>query len=172
VSPREPAGEQGVRPQRAYREEAAILVRCWVPEVRLREFLEVVVRATIYSPSDPRDRPPRGAVWLDGGRLEDRCWDHLQGLFDRTGTGTQSWMGVWWKGREGMGDWHSPAERHLFPWERRGVVACELQRDDGYDGVRVRLAVPPELAELVRQTAVALGGGAGQAEPLNGLESQ
>jgi hypothetical protein len=36
-----------------------------------------------------------------------------------------------------------------------------LQRDDGYDGVSVRLDVAPELADLVRRTAVAVGGGAG-----------
>jgi hypothetical protein len=150
---------------RAYHEEIAILIRCWVPEVRLREFLEAVVRATIRLPADPRHRPPLGAVWLDGDRLEDRCWDHIWGLLDRTGTVTRSWMGVCWECREGMGDRGDTADRHLFPWEQ-GMIACELQRDDGYDGVSVRLGVPPEVVELIRQTAIALGGGVGQAEPL------
>jgi hypothetical protein len=122
------------------------------------------VRATIHSPADPRRRPPPGAVWLDGDRLEDRCWDNIRSLLDRTGTVTRSWMGVWWECREGIGEPRSPADRSLFPWEQ-GAVACELQCDDGYDGVSVRLAVPQEVAGLVRQTAVALGGGAGQAEP-------
>jgi hypothetical protein len=127
--------------------------------------LEVVVRATIHTPTDPRHRPQWGAVWLDGDRLEDRCWSHIRGLLDRTGTDTQSWWGVWWVGGEGMGGQDDTTERHLFSWEKRGAVACVLQCDDGYDGVNVRLSISPAVAELVRQTAVALGGGAGQAEP-------
>src|SRR5271165_2424841 len=73
-------------PDWLHREEVAILVRCWVPEARLREFMGVIARATIYSPAEPRDRPPHGAVWLEGDRLEDSCWDHIQGLLDPTGT--------------------------------------------------------------------------------------
>jgi hypothetical protein len=144
---------------------SAILVRCWIPEGRLREFMEVVVRATIYSPSDARERPNRGAVWLDGDRLEDRCWDSIRDLLARTGTSTQSWIGVWWENREGISHRWIPEERHLFEWEKRGVVCCEFQSDNGYDGVRVRISVAPEAAELVRRTAVALGGGVGQGEP-------
>jgi hypothetical protein len=109
----------------------------------------------LSSPTDPRYRPPRGAVWLNGDRLEDHCWDHIKGLLDRTGTFTGTWMGVWWESREGMSD-----DLSLFPWERGGVISCELQRDDGYQGVSVRRSVTPEVAALVRQTAVALGGGA------------
>jgi hypothetical protein len=146
-----------------YREETAILVRCWIPEVRFREFLEVIVRATIYASSDSRVRPCHGAVWLDGDHLEESCWDHIQGLLDRTGTLSRSWMGIWWEGQEGMSNRYG-AELHLFPWEKRGVVSCELQLDDGYDGVNVRLNVAPDLAPLVCQTAIALGGGARQAE--------
>jgi hypothetical protein len=127
--------------------------------------MEVVVRATIYSLSDPRERPNRGAVWLDGDRLEDRCWDSIRDLLERTGTSTQTWIGVWWESREGVCDRWGPAEQHLFPWEKRGVVCCEFQSDNGYDGVSVRISVAPEVAELVCRTAVALGGGAGQSEP-------
>jgi hypothetical protein len=121
--------------------------------------VEVVVRATIYSPPDPRARPCRGAVRLVGDHLEESCWENIQAILERTGTGSRTWMGVWWKSREYKYD---EAERFLFPWEQSGVVSCEFQRDDGYDGVSVRLNVSPEVVPLVRQTTVTLGGGVGQ----------
>jgi hypothetical protein len=121
------------------------------------------VQATgIFRPA-PEYRPPYGAVWLDGNHLEERCWNHIRGLLDRTGTLTRSWMGLWWEYQGEAGEGNGPPEGRLFPWERGGMVRCELQRDDGYDGVCVRLDVPAELADLVRRTAVALGGGAGLA---------
>jgi hypothetical protein len=69
-------------------------------------------------------------------------------------------MGVWWESGEHKQD---EAERFLFPWEKRGVVSCEFQYDDGYDGVIVRLNLPPDAVPVVRETAMALGGGVGQA---------
>lgn len=118
------------------------------------------MRATIYSPPDQRVRPCGGAVWLDGDRLEERCWENIQAIIERTGSGNRTWMGVWWESQEYKWD---EAERFLFPWEKGGVVTCELQYDDGYDGVSVRLNINCETVPLVRETAVALGGGAGQA---------
>jgi hypothetical protein len=67
-------------------------------------------------------------------------------------------MGVWWESREHKDD---EAERLLFPWEKSGVVSCEFQYDDGYDGVSVRLNVTPDAVPLVREATVALGGGVG-----------
>ena len=90
-------------------------------------------------------RPPYGQIWLDGDRLEERCWQHLSGLLERTGTLTRTWMG--------------------FSWSSPNEIRCELQCDDGYDGVFVRIEVPPTWVKLVGQTAVALGGGVGQAAP-------
>jgi hypothetical protein len=136
-------------------EEVAILVRCWIPEDRLREFVEAVVRAAGISRQPPGYRPPFGAIWLDGDRLEDRCWEHIRGALDWTGTLARSWMGFWWECPSGAEE-----DRRLFPWEWRGVVRYELQRDDGYNGVSVRLEIPPELAESVCRTAIAVGGGA------------
>jgi hypothetical protein len=95
--------------------------------------------------SPPGYRPPPGAIWLDGDRLEERCWNHLRDLLSRTGTLTRTWMG--------------------FSWQSQGEVRCELQRDEGYDGIVVRIEVTPEQVGPVRETAVALGGGAGLAEP-------
>jgi hypothetical protein len=69
-------------------------------------------------------------------------------------------MGLWWESREHKQD---EVERFLFPWETSGVVSCEFQYDDGYNGVSVRLNVPADAVPVVRETAVALGGGAGQA---------
>lgn len=68
--------------------------------------------------------------------------------------------GYWWESREYKDD---EAERLLFPWEKSGLAFCEFQHDDGYDGVSVRLNIISEAAPLVRQAAVALGGGVGQA---------
>ena len=119
-------------------------MRCWIPETRLREFIEVIVRGAGIDRSRLPCGPHRGAVWLDGDRLEERCWEHIWELFDRTGTFTRTWMG--------------------FSWPSQHEVWCELQRDDGYQGACIRLEIPRELADLVRQTAVALHGGDRQAE--------
>ena len=59
-------------------------------------------------------------------------------------------MGVWSERQEYKCD---EAERFLFPWEKNGVVTCEFQYDDGYDGVSVRLNITSEAVPLVRQTA-------------------
>jgi hypothetical protein len=142
------------------REEVVILIRCGVLEWHLRQFLEVVVRATIYRPADPRDRPSRGAVWLAGDRLEDRSWEHISSLLDATGDLSRSWAGVWWEGREGMAGRNGEIDRNVFYWEQRGVVSCEFQRDIGYDWVALRLNVPEDAVELILQTAAALNGGA------------
>lgn len=91
--------------------------------------------AGVQRPDDPRYRPCYGAVWLDGERLEERCWETIRGLLDGTGTGSSTWMGFSWPGEGGA------------------EVRCELQLDDGYDGVCVRFEAGPELAELVRQSA-------------------
>jgi hypothetical protein len=121
--------------------------------------VEVVVRATIYSPPNPRTRPCRGAVWLDGDRIEETCWENIQAILERTGSARRTWIGVWWESREYKYD---DGEQFLFPWEQSGVVSCEFQIDDGYDGVSVRLSVAADVIPLVCQTAVALGGGVGQ----------
>jgi hypothetical protein len=81
---------------------------------------------------------PRG---LAGGRLRDRGWNNLWELYSRTDNIDGTWMG--------------------FSWPHDHPVRCELQRDTGYDGAIVRLEVPEELAEQVRQTARDLGGGVG-----------
>lgn len=111
-------------------------MHCWVQEHLLREFLEFVVQvAGVHRPEDPRCRPCYGAVWLDKGRLEERCWTTIRGLLDGTGTRSRTWMGFSW------------------PSEGGAEVRCELQLDDGYDGVNVRLEAGSELGELVRQGA-------------------
>jgi hypothetical protein len=100
-----------------------------------------VSAAGVEAPA-PGYRPHFGAVWLDGDRLEEQSWEHIQALLAPTGTFTRTWMG--------------------FSWRSGGEIRCELQRDDGYQGINVRIDVAPDLADLVRQTAVALGGGVGQ----------
>src|SRR5262249_32676416 len=100
-------------------EEMPILIRCWIADTRLREFVEVVVRATIYSPPDPRHRPCPSAVQLDGHRLEESCWENIQAIIERTSSDNRAWLGVWWECREYQYD---EAERHLFPWEKSGTV--------------------------------------------------
>jgi hypothetical protein len=96
--------------------------------------------------SEPGLRPPRGAVWLDGGRLEDRCWEHLADLLSRTSSLTGTWVGFSW-------------------WHRHWDVRCEVQRDEGYGGVAVRIDLPPWRAGRVCQAAEAVGGAAHQVVP-------
>jgi hypothetical protein len=122
--------------------EVTILVRCWVPEKRLREFVEAIVRSIgIDRPGGYR---PCGVIWLDGDRLEERGWEHITELLALTGADSRTWMG--------------------FSWRSPDLIRCELQRDDGYDGIFIRIEVPMVWVALVGQTAAALGGGVAQAE--------
>jgi hypothetical protein len=58
---------------------------------------------------------------MEGDVLDERCWEHIRSLVERTGTDTRTWMG--------------------FAWTGKCEVRCELQIDDGYDGVFVRVEV-------------------------------
>ena len=118
-----------------------ISVRCWIPETQVRTFLETLVRATGVGHLGLR--PPRGAVWLAEGKLEEDCWVAIRGLLDKTGTLTKTWMGVSWQS------------------QNEDEIHCEMQRDIGYDGVRFRIEVNPELTELIRRKSAEFGGGVG-----------
>jgi hypothetical protein len=126
----------------------AIETTCWVPENRLREFLETVVADTGVQGSVPGKRPLYGSVWLDkDGHLEQLHWNRICELVALTDNRYHTWAGFSWRGRGG------------------GEVRCELQRDVGYSGVVVRLSLPPALggtATVAKQAAVAMGGGIGQ----------
>jgi hypothetical protein len=128
--------------------EVAIETTCWVPEDRLREFLETVVAETRVHGSVSGRRPQHGSVWLDkSGHLDQRHWNRVQDLVALSDSLHDTWVGFSWRGRGG------------------GEVRCELQRDVGYSGVVVWLTLPPALggtAVVARLAAVALGGGTGQ----------
>jgi hypothetical protein len=111
----------------------------------LREFIESVVRLVGIDRSPPGYRPPFGAVWLDGERLEECCWEHIRGLLDLTSTLTGTWMG--------------------FTWTGGCEARCDLQRDVGYGGVSVRVEVTPKFAAPIHAAARAVGGGIGTDQP-------
>jgi hypothetical protein len=89
----------------------------------------------------PSCRPPRGAVWLEEGRLDEDCWAQIRGLLDRTCSLTRTWMG--------------------FTWTGVCEARCDLQIDTGYDGVSCRIEVSQELAAQVRDAVKLAGGGVG-----------
>lgn len=101
------------------------MVKGWIQEHWLREFVEALVRLVGVIPDDLASRPPVGSVWMDGGCLDEQCWTYLRELVERTGTMTRTWIG--------------------FSWTGRCEARCELQADDGYDGVFVRIEVPEEM---------------------------
>ena len=132
--------------RRSFSKEAAIEATCWIPENRLREFLEILVADAGVQGSVPGRPPQCGAVWLDKNRrLEQPYWERLQELVALSDSRYQTWVGFSWRGRGG------------------GEVWCGLQRDVGYGGVVVQLALPPVLggtAVVARQAATSMNGGA------------
>lgn len=108
-------------------EERAILINGWIQEHNLREFVESLVRLVGGPGCDPHVQRLAGTVSLNfAGRLDEFFWQRLRTLVALTESNTTTtWVG--------------------FAWRGACEARCELQRDDGYDGVRVRVEVPPEL---------------------------
>jgi hypothetical protein len=127
------------------KEECKILIRCWIPEQRLRTFIESVVRIVGIDKTYPPCRPPRGAVWLEEGRLDEDCWLQIRRLLDLTCSITRTWMG--------------------FTWTGTCEARCDLQIDTGYDGVSCRIEISQELASQVRDAVKKVGGGVGMDMP-------
>jgi hypothetical protein len=148
VWPLKQSGGKGLQGQRSASAEVAIETTCWVPEDRLREFLEAVVAAAGVHGTVPGQRSRYGSVWLDKDRrLEQGHWDRIRELVELSDSLHFTWAGFSWRARGG------------------DEVRCELQRDVGYSGVVVRLRFPVargSAADVARQVAVALGGGIGQ----------
>jgi hypothetical protein len=109
-----------------------ILVEGWIPESCFREFVEALVHLLGNDQCYPGARRMAGTMSLDtGGHLDEFYWQRLRtmvALSERSISNT--WVGL--------------------SWEGACAVRCELQRDDGYSGVCVRIEVPSEWADRVK----------------------
>jgi hypothetical protein len=128
--------------------EVAITTTCWVPDDRLREFLQIVIADAGVHRGATQARRQDGLLWLneDGG-LDQGDWDHIWELVALSDNFEAPWVCLTCRGPDG------------------DEVRFEMARDVGYDGVTVRVALPPALAAtaaLARQTATTFGGGAGR----------
>jgi hypothetical protein len=93
----------------------ATVIRGWVPEARLREYLDSLVwLAGVEGTNFADDRLRNGHVWLDGKRLDEACWQRVAALVEQTGVATGMWMGFAWANPLGIqvrlqrDDWRGP----------------------------------------------------------------
>ncbi|QEG29645.1 hypothetical protein GobsT_44430 [Gemmata obscuriglobus] len=115
------------------RKGVAIVIECWIPEWRFREFLEAVVSLIGSHRSNPSGHQAAGTVRVDaGGRLDEFYWQRLSMILALTERiNSDTWAG--------------------FSWHGRCKARCEVQRDDGYSGVCVRLEVPASWESRVEE---------------------
>src|SRR5262249_39776736 len=107
------------------------LVKGWIPEPCFREFVEALIHLIGNHRSNPSGVRLAGTISLDAsGRLDEFYWQRLRtmvALSERSITDT--WVG--------------------FSWHGKCEARCELQLDDGYGGVCVRVEVPAQWAGRV-----------------------
>ena len=111
----------------------AIVIECWIPEWRFRQFLEAVVSLIGSHHSRPGGGQGAGTVRVDAaGRLDEFYWQRLSMMLALTERiNSDTWAG--------------------FSWHGRCQARCEVQRDDGYSGVCVRLEVPTSWVARVEE---------------------
>lgn len=85
--------------------------------------------------SRPGGHQALGTVRVDAaGRLDELYWQRLSTMLSLTERlNSDTWAG--------------------FSWRGRCKARCEVQRDDGYSGVCVRLEVPATWADRVEEVA-------------------
>jgi hypothetical protein len=113
------------------RRRSAILIKGWIPEPCFREFVEALVHLIGNHRSNPDGIRLAGSISLDAsGRLDQFYWQRLRTMVALSQRFiTDTWVG--------------------FSWRGECEARCELQLDDGYAGVCVRVEVPDEWASRV-----------------------
>jgi hypothetical protein len=94
--------------------------------------VEALVHLVGNHRSNPEGRRPAGTISLEpGGRLDEFYWQRLRTMVALSEHSfTETWVG--------------------FSWRGECAARCEVQRDDGYGGVCVRVEVPDEWAGRVK----------------------